>query len=186
MLERCRAAGGHQTLIWAKTRLPGSQRPSNQDLANSAIQTVAGGFPHVSGTLLNDMGYFGSPTCSWCMSCTELILYFFPGSPFLNFQSFFNFCYLYHINRLFLCISGLNCVFGTAGVYLTLWFQIFLLRSMWTFLGFPWFFLCFWPSSQYFQYFAVMWWVSQNFHGILKWVSEGAMEQTRGNWFHWA
>jgi hypothetical protein len=30
----------------------GSQRPSNQDLANSAIQTVAGGFPHVSGALL--------------------------------------------------------------------------------------------------------------------------------------
>jgi hypothetical protein len=34
----------------------GSQRPSNQDLANSAIQTVARGFPHVSGALLKGSG----------------------------------------------------------------------------------------------------------------------------------
>ena len=34
----------------------GSQRPSNQDLANSAIQTVAGGFQHVSGALLKGSG----------------------------------------------------------------------------------------------------------------------------------
>ena len=111
MLERCRAAGGWFERKPASQAAAGSQRPSNQDLANSAIQTVAGGFPHVSGALLNDMGYVGSPTCSWCMSCTELILYFFPGSSFLNFQSFFNFCYLYHINWLFFYISVAWIVF---------------------------------------------------------------------------
>ncbi len=98
-------------------------RQNNQEKSNSAIQTVAGGFLHVSWALLEGLGV--------------------PEMTRLRYKPFFNF-----------------------------WFHAI-------------FFLCVGPSSQYFVFCTVFSpcipnsWMSQR-------VSESAIEQTRGNRFHWA